>query len=54
MRLVVPGGCRGIGKWLLKILAEFYKPEEDMAEDEDEERPGGSQRGAFSADYDGE
>ncbi|KAG0576544.1 hypothetical protein KC19_5G088600 [Ceratodon purpureus] len=35
---------KGIGKWLLKILAEFYKPDEDMAEDEDEEQPGGSQR----------
>lgn len=35
---------KGIGKWLLKILAEFYMVDEDMTGDEDEAQPGGSQR----------
>lgn len=46
--MFVPTGFRGIGKWLLKILAEFYKEDEDEAEGEDEEQPGGSQRGPFT------
>jgi len=45
--ILVPGGCRGIGSWLLKILAEFYKADEDEEEGEDGEQSGGSQRGAF-------
>jgi len=48
LMVLVPVGCRGIGNWLLKILAEFYKVVEDEAEDDDEEQPGGSQRGAFT------
>lgn len=40
-------GCRGIGNWLLKILAEFYKMDEDEEADVDEENPGESQRGAL-------
>ena len=43
----MPSGCRGIGPWLLKKLAEFYNGDEDEAEGDDEEAPGGSQRGAF-------
>ena len=50
----MPGGCREIGKWLLKILAEFYMVDKDMTGDEDEAQPGGSQRGSFSTSYDDE
>lgn len=52
LTVLVSGGCRGIGKWLLKILAEFYKVDEDEAEGEDEAQPGGSQRGAFTTVHD--